>query len=97
MTSIKPFNYNDAAFTDALANVTDCDDATCMQLMTQEVKNSLVLPFITDPFTVLPVIIMGHNLRVEQARHACSDIPLIVMMHNSSTGNVGQGLYDLNH
>ena len=75
-----------------LENLKDCDNTTCMQLGRQDVNDeAIVLATVIDPFITLPVIIVGNNLRVESDKNSCNIMPLAVMIHNSSGGNVGQG------
>ena len=51
----------------------------------------LMLTATPDPFDELNITVMGENLRVEIDRDRCHEMPLVVIMHDSSQGNVWDG------
>ena len=55
------------------------------------VDQSLLFIRILDSFTEISIIVMGENIHVGMDRDECDQMPFMLLMHDSSTGNVGEG------
>ena len=90
----RAWNFTDVLLqTPSLENFSDCDNTTCTSLAVQDLEMSVVLASVLKSFSVIEVIIEGENLRVSFDHTSCEDVPFLLMMHDSSKGHVGEGVY----